>query len=79
MEALLSCHLRELFNRLPTLAGFRLQDDLVLAELSVFSWPISTPTSGLGEIVMQSLVELAECHPEAVVLMRGRTFARCLH
>ena len=25
---------------------------------------------------MQALVELAECHPEAIVLMRGRTFAR---
>lgn len=26
--------------------------------------------------VMQALVELAECDPEALVLMRGGTFAR---
>jgi hypothetical protein len=29
--------------------------------------------------VMQSLVEFAEEHPEAVPLMRGRTFARVVH
>jgi hypothetical protein len=28
---------------------------------------------------MQSLVELAEERPEAVQLMRGRTFARAVH
>jgi hypothetical protein len=79
MEALVTCHLRELFNRLPTLAGFRLQNNLMLADLSVFSWPMSTPIPALDEIVMQSLLELAESHPEAIVLMRGRTFARSLH
>jgi hypothetical protein len=29
--------------------------------------------------VMQSLLELAEERPEAVQLMRGRTFARAVH
>jgi hypothetical protein len=28
---------------------------------------------------MQSLVDLAEVRPEAVQLMRGRTFARAVH
>ena len=79
MEELVTRHLRELFDRLPALAGFRLQDDLTLADLSVFSWPSSTAVRSLDKIVMQSLVELAEIQPEAVVLMRGRTFARRLH
>ena len=33
----------------------------------------------LYEEVMQSLVEFAEEHPEAVPLIRGRTFARAVH
>jgi hypothetical protein len=79
MEALVNRHLCDLFDRLPALSGFRLRDDLILADLSVFSWPSLTPIRGMDEIVMQSLVELAESDPEAVVLMRGRTFTRCLH
>ena len=78
MESLVTSHLCELFNRLPTLSGFRLRDDFTLADLSVFTWPGITPRRGIDGVVMKSLVELAECHPEAVVLMRGRTFVRCL-
>ena len=76
-EALVTRHLHELFERLPTLAGFRLRDDLMVDDLTVLSWPGATGRY-LDEIVMRSLVELAERHPEAVDLMRGRTFARSL-
>ncbi len=71
-------HIRELFARLPGLAGFRLRDDLMVDDLSVFSWSVAS-SQGLEGIVLQSLVDLAERNPEAVVLMRGRTFARSLH
>jgi len=50
-----------------------------MAELSVFTWPGFAAGPELYEEVMQSLVELAEERPEAVQLMRGRTFARALH
>ena len=50
-----------------------------MAELSVFTWPGYTAGRDLYEEVMQSLVELAEERPEAVPLMRGRTFARAVH
>jgi hypothetical protein len=50
-----------------------------VAELSFADCPISTPFPELDETVRQTLVELAECQPEAVELMRGRTFARALH
>jgi hypothetical protein len=33
----------------------------------------------LYEAVTQSLVDFTEEHPEAVPLMRGRTFARTVH
>jgi hypothetical protein len=78
IEALVSRFMCELFDRLPALAGFRLSDDLMVADLSAFSWA-SAANLRLDEIVMQSLVVLAERNPEAVALMRGRTFARSLH
>lgn len=79
MEALVTRQLRGLFNRLPTLAGFRLRSDLMVADVSVVSGSNCTPIRRLHVSVMQALVELAECDPEAIVLMRDRTFARNLH
>jgi len=76
-EAIVAQHVHELFQRLPMLSGFWLRPDLEVAELSIFTWP--GYTRDLYEEVMQSLVDLAEERPEAVQLMRGRTFARAVH
>lgn len=78
-EAIVARHVDELFQRLPMLSGFWLQPDLDVAELSVFSWPGYTAGPELHEEVTQSLVRLADERPEALQLMRGRTFARALH
>jgi hypothetical protein len=78
-EAIVARHLDELFRRLPMLSGFWLRPDLDVAEVSVFTWPGYTPGPELYEEVMQSLVDLAEERPEAVQLIRGRTFARAVH
>ena len=78
-EAIVARHVCQLFRRLPMLSGFWLRPDLKVAELSVFTWPGYAAGQDLYEEVMQSLVELAEERPEAVQLMRGRTFARTLH
>jgi hypothetical protein len=78
-EAIVARHVHQLFQRLPMLAGFWLRPDLNVAELSVFTWPGHTGGQDLCEEVMQSLVELAEERPEALQLMRGRTFARAVH
>jgi len=78
-EAIVSQHIHQLFQRLPMLSGFCLQPDLEVAELSVFTWPGYTAGRELYEEVMQALVELAEERPDAVPLMRGRTFARAVH
>ena len=78
-EAIIAEHVHQLFQRLPILSGFWLRPDLEVAELSVFTWPGYSAGQELHEEVMQSLVELAEECPEAVQLMRGRTFARAVH
>jgi hypothetical protein len=77
IEALVTRHMRELFDRLPALAGFRLRNDLMVDDLAVFSWA-DTASRPLDEIVMRSLVELAERNPQVIELMRDRTFARSL-
>lgn len=78
-EEIVARHVQQLFIHLPMLCGFWLQPDLEVAELSVFTWPGYTPGRDLYEHVMQSLVDLAEERPEALQLMRGRTFARAVH
>ena len=78
-EAMVARHVHRLFQRLPMLSGFWLRPDLKVAELSVFTWPGCTAGADLYEAVMQSLVEFAEDCPDAVQLMRGRTFARAVH
>jgi hypothetical protein len=78
-ESVVARHLSELFQRLPMLAGFCLRPDLELDELSVFTWPGYTAGGELYQEVIQSLGDLAEERPEAVQLMRGRTFARAVH
>ena len=78
-EAIVARHMDELFQRLPMLSGFWLRPDLEAAELSVSGWPGCTAGTDVYEEVMQSLAELAEERPEAVPLMRGRTFARAVH
>jgi hypothetical protein len=75
-EALVTRFVRELFNRLPALAGFRFRSDLMVAEVSIVGCSTSLTIRRLHVRVMQAFVELAECDPGAMVLMRGRTFAR---
>jgi hypothetical protein len=78
-EAIVAQHVDQLFKRLPLLSGFSLRPDLQVEELSVFTWPGYTAGADLYEAVMQSLDEFVEEWPEAVPLMRGRTFARTVH
>lgn len=75
-EATVSRHVRELFRRLPRLEAFRVAPDLTVFEVSVNT---AAAPRGVFPIMMRAIVELTECHPEAVQLMRGRTFARSLH
>jgi hypothetical protein len=77
-ESIVARHVRDLFKQLPRLAAFRLSGDLTVAEVFGGSSP-DCSIRGLYAVVTQSIVELAECHPEVARLMCGRTFARSLN
>jgi hypothetical protein len=79
IESIVVRHMHRLFQRLPMLCGFSLRADLELDEVSVFGWSGHTAGRDVYEAVMRSLVELAEERPEAMHIMRGRTFARAVH
>jgi hypothetical protein len=69
-------HVRELFRQLPRLSGFRLGAELGVAEVSACRTSGGGASGSLRRMVMQAIVELAECHPEVLENMRGRSFVR---
>jgi hypothetical protein len=71
--------LREIFTRLPALAGFHLRSDLTVADVSLVSGAKGASRRRLQVSLMQALVELAECDREAMACLRGRSFARRCH
>jgi hypothetical protein len=76
VEPAVARHLRALFGCLPTLAGFRIRSDLMVVDVSATGASGGTSIRRLQVRVMQAIVEWTECDPEAVMLLRGRTFAR---
>ena len=78
-EAIVEEHVDSLFRRLPMLSGFSLRHDLELADVAVQTWPGYSAGPELYQELVDMLAELAEERPEAVELLRGRTFARSLH
>ena len=65
-----------LFDRLPMLSGFCVQDDLSVAEVAVDTWPGWNASAQLIEEIGRLLQDLVDERPDAVELLRGRTFAR---
>jgi len=78
-EALVEQHVRALFRRMPILCGFALREDLEVSDIAVYTWPGYTAGEDLYRDLMSALAELAEERPEAIELIRGRTFARAFH
>jgi hypothetical protein len=78
-EAILEKDLADIFRRLPMLIGFRLREDLEVTDVAVHSWPGYVAGEELYKDLMVALTDLAEERPEAIELLRGRTFARALH
>ena len=79
IEAIVARHIGALFERMPTLCGFSLRPDFQLADVAVCFWPGYTAGKELYEDLMQALLELAEERPDALAILRGRTFARAIH
>lgn len=78
-EADLAARLEVLFRDCPALCGFTVEEDL-----SVPSSITCHLFDGFGEAEVLSqvagmLVEVVEEEPQAVEMLRGRTFARTLH
>jgi hypothetical protein len=67
-----------LFERLPMLAGFCVEGDLSVTEISVDTWPGWSPTEQLHEEIGRILDDLVEERPDTAELLRNRTFARAL-
>ena len=65
-----------LFNRLPMLSGFCVQDDFSVAEVAVDAWPGWSASPELVEEIGRLLQDLVDERPDARELLRGRTFAR---
>ena len=68
-----------LFQRLPMLAGFCVEGDLSVTEISVDTWPGWSPSEQLHEEIGRILDDLVDERPDTAELLRGRTFARALH
>ena len=78
VEAMIDGCIAALFRRLPMLCGFALEAELQPAEVSVHSWPGCVAGEDLYNEIVNALVDLVDERPDAVELLRGRTFARAL-
>jgi hypothetical protein len=78
-EAQLEALVATIFRRWPGLVGFSVQDagELVLGEMETQPWSVQ-PYELLGEVSV-ALLDFVDEAPEALELLRGRTFARTLH
>ncbi len=78
-QALVETRIAAIFQRLPMLWGFSLREDLEVTDIAISTWPGHSVGEDLYEDVMQALADLAEERPDAVEMLRGRTFARAFH
>lgn len=78
-EAAVERHVTALFRRQPMLSGFSVRQDLEFEEVAVHTWPGHSAGEELYEELVLTLAALAEERPDAVELLRGRTFARSFH
>jgi len=78
-EAIVEERLRAVFRRMPMLSGFSLRQNLEVTDVAVYTWPGYTAGEDLYKDLMEALADLAEERPDAIELLRGRTFARALH
>jgi len=78
-EAIVAKHVRALFQRMPMLCGFSVRQDLEAIDVAVSSWPGHAVADDVYQDLMRALEDLADERPDAVQLLRGRTFARVFH
>lgn len=79
MNAALNDALERIFATCPGLCGFSLQDDPDLSFADLALNPGYESTGPLLGTIVEALRELIDEQPDALELLRGRTFARTLH
>jgi hypothetical protein len=94
VEAELSARIWAVFGRFPDLCGFALQDatglpdyidpsrlgdELFVTELGFSTLVSETEYDEAYTLISDAVADIVSERPEAVELLRGRTFARTLH
>ena len=75
-EQIFEERMAQIFQHLPMLTGFCVQDDLRVGELSLHTWPGADVSHAVAEELADSLEDLVSERPDAIERLRGRTFAR---
>jgi len=78
VEAVIEGRIGSLFQRLPMLCGFLVQDELQVSEVAVDAWPGYTAGPDLYLEIADTLAGIVDERPDATPLLCGRTFARTL-
>ncbi len=73
VEAELSARIGAVFGRFPDLSGFSLQDRTGSAPVSEMEYEEAY------KLIADAVADIVSERPEALELLRGRTFARTLH
>jgi hypothetical protein len=94
VEAELSARIGAVFGRFPDLSGFSLQDrtglpdyidasslrdELFVTELGFSTLVSETEYDEAYKLIADAVADIVSERPEALELLRGRTFARTLH
>jgi hypothetical protein len=82
-QAMIEARVLELFQRIPVLLGFSIQEDLSIAGIELHGWPGyewgKDFYDGVSDEISSALVSLTDEREDAAELLRGRTFARTFH
>jgi hypothetical protein len=79
LEADLAASVAALFRRCPPLCGFTVDGELCVEQLACHPALDRQRAAVIAEEIVRAFSELVNQEPEAVELIRGRTFARALH
>jgi hypothetical protein len=85
LEADVSSRLEPIFRAWPMLRGFAVRmpqaagGEIVLSDVACFPALAESEADELYGAISQALLEIVDERPEALPLLRGRTFARVLH
>jgi hypothetical protein len=77
-EALLEARIGALFRSIPVLCGFSVEADLLLSNIAIDAWPGYSAGPELCDEIASTLAGVIDERPDALELLRGRTFARTL-